>query len=369
VYYTGIVRDKLRRKMSKQLGNSPDPIELMEKYGADGVRTGMLFCSPAGNDLMFDEALCEQGRNFSNKIWNAFRLVKGWEVDAHIPQPEHSQIAIEWFATRLNEVTRRLDDDFSKYRLSEALINIYKLIWDDFCSIFLEIVKPAYQQPIDAKSLSEIIDIFDQLLRLLHPFMPFITEELWQNLKDRAEKESIMFAPMPTFTAIGRGKARLAPTFENTLKIVEQIRRIRTEKNIPQKIALKLCIIRSDEGRISPSNFEGVPEGRGSLSEIFTPIIQKLCNLNTIEYVPEKPAGAISFIENNTEYCIPLVDTINVEEELKYTEGFLHSVINKLSNEKFVDGAPEQVVANERKKQSDAEIKILMLKEQIANLL
>jgi valyl-tRNA synthetase len=376
VYFTGIVRDKLRRKMSKQLGNSPDPIELMEKYGADGVRIGMLFSSPAGNDLMFDEALCEQGRNFSNKIWNAFRLVKGWEVATDIPQPEHTKIAIAWFANRLNEVAHRLEDDFIKYRLSEALINIYKLIWDDFCSIFLEIVKPAYQQPIDAKSLTEIIDIFDQLLRLLHPFMPFITEELWQSLKERADKESIMFAPIPKFEAMPNEV--LLISFENTLKIVEQIRRIRAEKNIAQKIELKLYVVGGEkffllsEEKVADGDLSA-SDGRGE--NIFFSIIQKLCNLETIEHVSEKPIDSISFIENNIEYCIPLTDTINVEEELKklqeelkYTEGFLQSVLKKLSNEKFVAGAPEEVVTNERKKQSDAETKIAMLKEQIAGL-
>jgi valyl-tRNA synthetase len=364
VYFTGIVRDKLRRKMSKSLGNSPDPIELMEKYGADGVRVGMLFSSPAGNDLMFDEAFCEQGRNFCNKIWNAFRLVKGWEVADHIPQPEHTKIAIQWFQNRLNEVTRRLDDDFTKYRLSDALINIYKLIWDDFCSTLLEVVKPAYQQPIDAKSLTEIIDIFDQLLRLLHPFMPFITEELWQSLKERNEKESVMFASMPDFEE--QPDEMLLTNFENTLKIVEQIRRVRAEKNIPQKVELKLFAV---GGKVRGERCEV----RGE--EVLFSIIQKLCNLESIEFVEEKIAGSISFIENNVEYCIPLIDTVNVEEELKklkeelkYTEGFLQSVQNKLSNEKFVSGAPEQVVANERKKQSDAETKIAMLKEQISEL-
>jgi valyl-tRNA synthetase len=362
VYFTGIVRDKMRRKMSKSLGNSPDPLEMIEKYGADGVRAGMLFSSPAGNDLMFDEALCEQGRNFSNKIWNAFRLLKGWEVAAGIPQPEHTKIAITWFKNRLNEVTRRLDDDFKKYRLSDALINIYKLIWDDFCSIFLEIVKPAYQQPIDAKSLAEIIDIFDRLLRLLHPFMPFITEELWQTLTPRGEKETIMYAPMPKFDELP--DETLLNDFENTLKVVEQIRRIRTEKNIAQKIGLKLNVVQEKCRKQKAESKTG--------EDIFYEVIQKLCNLETVDFVEEKIAGAVSFIENNVEYCIPLTDTINVEEELqrlqeelKYAEGFLQSVLNKLSNEKFVAGAPEQVVANERKKQSDAETKIAMLKEQI----
>jgi len=328
---------------------------------------------------MFDEALCEQGRNFSNKIWNAFRLVKGWEIATDIPQPEHTKIAIEWFTNRLNEVTCRLEDDFAKYRLSEALINIYKLIWDDFCSTFLEIVKPAYQHPIDAKSLTEIIEVFDQLLRLLHPFMPFITEELWQNLVARSEKASIMFAPMPTFDQAPN--EALLTSFENTLKIVEQIRRIRAEKNIAQKIELTLNIIRAEDGRkFLLLSEEKVADGDLSASDgrganTFLPIIQKLCNLSSINHVTEKHTGAISFIENNIEYCIPITDTINVEaeleklqEELKYTEGFLQSVLKKLSNERFVTGAPEQVVASERKKQADAETKIAMLREQIAGL-
>ncbi|MCL1850237.1 MAG: valine--tRNA ligase [Bacteroidetes bacterium] len=374
VYFTGIVRDKLRRKMSKSLGNSPDPIELMEKYGADGVRVGMLFSSPAGNDLMFDETLCEQGRNFSNKIWNAFRLVKGWKVADAIPQPKHTKIAIEWFKNRLNEVTRQLDDDFTKYRLSDALINIYKLIWDDFCSIFLEIVKPAYQQPIDAKSLEEIIDIFDRLLRLLHPFMPFITEELWQSLVKRGEKETVMYATMPKYAE--NPDESLLSNFNKTLVVVEQIRRIRAEKNIPQKVGLKLCVVCGERYALSGENSLTVLRSYGltvSKEDIFYEVIKKLCNLETIEFVKEKMAGSVSFIENNIEYCIPLTDTINVEdelkrlkEELKYTEGFLQSVLNKLSNEKFVSGAPEQVVDNERKKQTDAETRIAMLKEQIA---
>jgi valyl-tRNA synthetase len=352
VYYTGMVRDKLRRKMSKSLGNSPDPIDLMDKYGADSVRIGMLFCSPAGNDLMFDEALCEQGRNFCNKIWNAFRLIKGWEIADNISQPEHTKIAIEWFTNRLYEVTRKLDDDFTKYRLSEALMNIYKLIWDDFCSTFLEIVKPPYQQPIDTISLTEIKNIFEQLLKILHPFMPFITEELWQNIKERAEKESIMFAPMPKFSELP--DEVLLTNFENTLAVVEQIRRVRSEKNVPQKVGLKLFVL----------------AGRGAACHVST--IQKLCNLETIEFVTEKPTDSITFIANQVEYCIPLIDTVNVEEELgkmkeelKYTEGFLQSVLNKLSNNKFISSAPEKVIAGERKKQADAETKIAMLKEQI----
>jgi valyl-tRNA synthetase len=337
------------------------------------VRVGMLFCSPAGNDLKFDEALCEQGRNFSNKIWNAFRLIKGWEVANEIPQPEHTKIAIDWFNNRLNEVTRQLEDDFSKYRLSEALINIYKLIWDDFCSIFLEIIKPAYQQPVDAQTLAETIDIFDQLLRILHPFMPFITEELWQSLKTRAEKESIMFAPMPKFEKTP--DVNLLNSFNKTLVVVEQIRRIRAEKNIPQKIVLKLQVVGEMRFKIGEQFTGGFDKCAICGKCNFNTVIQKLCNLEAIERVPEKPAGSVSFIENNVEYCIPVQNTINVEEELKklkeelkYTEGFLKTVVNKLLNEKFVSGAPEQVVAGERKKQADAETKIAMLKEQIENL-
>ena len=355
VYFTGMVRDKLGRKMSKSLGNSPDPLELINKYGADGVRMGMMLTSSAGNDLMFDEALCEQGRNFCNKIWNAFRLVKGWGAGEVIPQPEHSQDAIKWFSERLNEATRRLDRDFAQYRISEALINIYKLIWDDFCSNFLEMVKPAYQQPIDKTTLDSIIGIFDKLLRLLHPFMPFITEELWQNLKVRNSKETIMFAEMPKFDTLPDEKILTAFTY-TTLKIVEQIRRVRAEKNIAVKEKLNLCVV-------------------GKPCDIYEPVIKKLCNLETVEYVSEKPAGSVSFIENQIEYCIPLMNTVNVEEELKrlneelkYAEGFLKSVNAKLGNENFVANAKAEVVENERKKQSDAETKIAMLREQIAGL-
>jgi valyl-tRNA synthetase len=360
VYFTGIVRDKLRRKMSKSLGNSPDPIELIQKYGADGVRVGMLFSSPAGNDLMFDESLCEQGRNFSNKIWNAFRLVKGWEICAEIEQPQHTATAIKWFQNRMNEALTQINDDFDKYRLSDALMNVYKLIWDDFCSVFLEIVKPPYQQPIDIKSFGEINDLFEKLLRILHPFMPFISEELWHNISDRGQKESIMLTQMPTF--FEQPNTEFLSQFNDCLKVVESIRRIRAEKNIPQKIQIELYIQKE------------MPDV--AVEEVtMNAVMMKLCNIANIQYVSEKVPGSVSFIELNTEYYIPLGDTINVEEEiaklkteLHYTEGFLQSVMKKLSNEKFVAGAPEQVVAMEKKKMADAEEKIAIIKEQITNL-
>ena len=360
VYFTGIVRDKLRRKMSKSLGNSPDPIELIKKYGADGVRVGMLFSSPAGNDLMFDESLCEQGRNFSNKIWNAFRLIKGWEICSDIEQPHHTATAISWFNQRMNEALKQINDDFDKYRLSDALMNVYKLIWDDFCSVFLEIVKPPYQQPIDIKSHGEINDLFEKLMRIIHPFMPFISEELWHGISDRGQKESIMLTQMPTF--LEEPKSEFLIQFADCLKVVESIRRIRAEKNIPQKIQIELFIQNSDIN--APSD-----------DAAMNAVLMKLCNIATIRYVTAKVAGSISFIEQNTEYYIPLGDTINVEEEiaklqneLKYTEGFLSSVLKKLSNEKFVAGAPEQVVSMEKKKMEDAQDKIVILKEQITNL-
>ena len=354
VYFTGTVRDKLHRKMSKQLGNSPDPLVLIEKFGADGVRLGMLLSSPAGNDLLFDEALCEQGRNFSNKIWNAFRLVKGWQVDANIEQPLHTKMAVKWFNVRFNEALKEIEDHFVKYRLSDALMSVYKLMWDDFCSWFLEMVKPAYQQPIDEKTYNDIIDIFENLMKLLHPFMPFITEELWHGLCERGENESIMTETMPSY------KSELADSdflnrFGEMQRVVEQVRRIRSEKNIPQKNQIELAVLK--------------PQGDTQLDSI----IYKLCNLSDIKYVSEKLPQAFSFIEQNTEYFIPFGQNVNTEEEvgklkkdLEYAEKFLQSVMKKLSNEKFVNGAPENIVAIERKKQADAEGKIRILKEQLA---
>ena len=357
VYFTGTVRDHLRRKMSKSLGNSPDPIMLMEKYGADGVRMGMLLSSPAGNDLLFDEALCEQGRNFSNKMWNAFRLVKGWQVDEKLPQPLHSATAINWFNHRFNEVLGEINDHFDKFRISDALMSAYKLVWDEFCSYFLEIVKPAYQQPIDGKTYSDIIDIFEKLMQLLHPFMPFITEELWHELKDRTENESIMVSNMPKYIANMPGNDILV-RFTQTQKVIEAVRRVRNDKNIAQKNQIQLLVLKKE-----------------NVDAEMDSIITKLCNLSEIQYITEKIAGTCSFIENNVEYLIPVADNINVEEELKklnadlqYMEKFLKSVMGKLSNERFVNNAPEAVVNVERKKKADAEEKIKILKEQIANL-
>ena len=356
VYFTGVVRDKLGRKMSKQLGNSPDPIMLMEQFGADGVRMGMLLSSPAGNDLLFDESLCEQGRNFNNKIWNAFRLIKGWQVDDKLPQPQACATAVKWFNMRLNEVLAEMNDHFDKYRLSDALMSVYKLVWDDFCSCFLEVVKPPYQQPVDGKTYNEIIAIFDKLLRLLHPFMPFITEELWHGLQERNENESIMVAVMPE-PEIGADDQTFLQRFANTRKVIEQVRRIRAEKNIAPKNPVNLFVLRAQKN----DDFE------------MDCVIEKLCNIPKVEYVNEKVPGSVLFIEQNVEYFVPFAENIDKEAELKklnddlaYAERFLQSVLKKLSNERFVQNAPEQVVAIERKKQADAEAKIKLLKEQIA---
>ena len=351
VYFTGIVRDKLGRKMSKSLGNSPDPIELMDKYGADGVRIGMLLTSPAGNDLPFDESMCEQGRNFNNKIWNAFRLVKGWDVDENIPQPESSKIAVEWFKSKLSDTIAEVEDLFSKYRLSEALMLLYKLFWDEFSSWYLEIVKPAYQKPIDKLSYDATLSFFDDLLRLLHPFMPFITEELWQALYTREEGVSLMISLQPKGEDVNK---ELLSDFEDVKNIISGIRTIRLEKNIPNKEALELEIT-------------------GKHKELFNSIIAKMCNLTSIKQVSEKQTGSAGFLVGTTEYTVPLTDNIDTEAELKkleaeltYTEGFLKSVQKKLSNEKFVQNAKPEIVENERKKMADAESKIALIKENIA---
>lgn len=353
VYFTGIVRDKLGRKMSKSLGNSPDPIELMNKYGADGVRMGMLLSSPAGNDLPFDEALCEQGRNFNNKIWNAFRLVKGWEV-ADIPQPESSRISVEWFYSKLFKAVAEIDESFSKYRISEALMEVYKLFWDEFSSWYLEMIKPAYQHPIDKKTYESTLYFFDCLLRLLHPFMPFITEELWHDLEERKPGESIMIAEMPKKPEFICEK--MLSEMEDVKEIISNIRTIRLQKNIPNKEALSLEIA-------------------GEHLNDYNPVIVKIANLDTIRNVMEKSTGAVSFLVKTTEYAVPLGNNINKEEELaklkeelKYQKGFLNSVLKKLSNESFVSKAPEKVIEMERKKQTDAESKIKSLEESIAAL-
>ena len=352
VYFTGIVRDKLGRKMSKSLGNSPDPLQLIEKYGADGVRMGLMLAAPAGNDILYDDSLCEQGRNFNNKIWNAFRLVKGWEV-ADCEQPEYAKIAVKWFDAVLNKTLAEVDDLFGKFRLSEALMAVYKLFWDEFSSWYLEMVKPAYGQPIDRATYEATLGFFDTLLRLLHPFMPFITEELWQHIAERKDGESIMTAQLPKAREID--EATIAAV--NTAKeIIAGVRTVRLQKNIPNKEALELQQVATAE----------VP---------VLPIVMKLANLSAVNNVTEKDATAASFLVGTTEYAVPLGNNINVEEELKkleadlkYNEGFLQSVLKKLSNEKFVNNAPAKVIEMERKKQADAEAKIATLKESIAAL-
>ncbi len=353
VYFTGIVRDKLGRKMSKSLGNSPDPIALMEKYGADGVRMGMLLTSPAGNDLPFDESVCEQGRNFNNKIWNAFRLIKGWETDDTIPQPETAKIAAEWFQSKLSETIAELDDLFSKYRLSEALMLLYKLFWDEFSAWYLEMIKPAYQQPIDTETYKTTLSYFDVLMRLLHPFMPFITEELWQALYDRKAGKSIMTSLQPKQTPTDK---KLLNDFETLKEVVAGVRTIRLEKNIPNKDELELQVI-------------------GSHNHQYDSVISKICRLSSVSSVSEKQPGAVGFLVGTIEYSIPLTDKMDVEAELQklkveltYTEGFLQSVLKKLNNERFVQNAKPEIVEAERKKQADAESKIALLKENIAVL-
>ena len=353
VYFTGIVRDKLGRKMSKSLGNSPDPLDLIDRYGADGVRMGMMLAAPAGNDILFDEALCEQGRNFNNKIWNAFRLVKGWQV-ADIAQPEYAKLATEWFDSMLAKTADEVNDLFGKYRLSEALMAVYKLFWDEFSSWYLEMVKPAYGQPIDKTTYEKTLAFFETLLKLLHPFMPFITEELWQHIYDRQPGESIMTQTLVKDMPYNEA---LITRFEAVKEVISGIRTIRLQKNIAQKEALTLEVI-----------------GENPVAE-FTPVIVKLCNLSEIKQVTTKADGAAAFMVGTTEYAVPLGNLINVEEELKkleadlkYQEGFLQSVLKKLSNEKFVSKAPANVIEMERKKQADAETKIAALKESIAAL-
>lgn len=353
VYFTGIVRDKLGRKMSKSLGNSPDPLMLIDKYGADGVRMGMMLSAPAGNDILFDETLCEQGRNFNNKIWNAFRLVKGWQV-ADIEQPSYAKLSTEWFEAVLAKTAAEVADLFSKYRISEALMAVYRLFWDEFSAWYLEMIKPVYGQPIDKVTFEKTLSYFDGLLKLLHPFMPFITEELWQHLYDRKEGESLMVQKM------GFAKSwneKVITDFEIVKEIISGIRNIRTQKQIAQKEVLNLQVV-----------------GDNAVAT-FNDIIAKLCNLSDIRVVENKSEGAVNFMVGTTEYAVPLGNLIDVEEELKkleadlaYEEGFLKSVQKKLSNENFVNKAPEKVIEMERKKQADAENRIAVIKESIAAL-
>ena len=354
VYFTGIVRDKLGRKMSKSLGNSPDPLELIEKFGADGVRMGMMLAAPAGNDILFDDALCEQGRNFCNKIWNAYRLVSGWTIDDNQPIPEAAKLAISWFESKQNEVTAEVADLFSKYRLSEALMAVYKLFWDEFSSWFLEIIKPAYGQGIHSTVRNAAICYFDNLLRLLHPFMPFITEELWEQMYEREEGESIMVCPLSMDTHVD---SEMIQQFEVVKEVISNVRSIRLQKNIAQKETLELQVV-----------------GENPV-DAFNLVIMKMCNLSAIDVVDTKTEGAASFMVGTTEYAVPLGNMIDVEAEiarmeaeLKHKEGFLQGVMKKLSNEKFVNNAPAAVLELERKKQADAESIINSLKESIAAL-
>lgn len=379
VYYTGIVRDKQGRKMSKSLGNSPDPLELIRKHGADGVRVGMMFLSPAGNDLLFDESLCEQGRNFSNKIWNALRLVKGWKVDDPSPQPvyekvdakkdfleeedwydaqpEYSKVASRWFEARLNAAIIAIEEHFERFRISDALMAIYKLIWDDFCSWYLEMIKPPFGQPIDKQTLAATVDFFERLMKLLHPFMPFITEEIWQLLAERKHGDSIMIVAAPV---VKKTDQDIISRFDFASEVIIAMRNLRATNNIPQKQPLTLLVKKNNEEAADPT---------------FDELVIKLCNLDYLGYAKEKVNGTLSFVVKQTEFYVPAEQTGNIEEkisklreELEYTKGFLVSVQKKLSNDKFVTNAKPEIVESERRKESDALARIRVLEEQIAGL-
>ena len=357
VYFTGIVRDKLGRKMSKQLGNSPEPLELIAKNGADAVRVGMLLCSPAGNDLLYDDALVEQGRNFNNKLWNAMRLVKGWPVDETIAQPEVNRVSVEWFRAAFNTGLDNINSLYDDYRLSEALMAAYKLAWDDFCSWFLEMVKPAYMTPIDRKTYDEVIGFFDRLLRVLHPFMPFLTEEIWQILADRRAGESIMLSPQPQRESCDD---TLPARFAVAEEVIMAIRNVRKEKNIPQKEAVRLFIRKNNNEEADT---------------LFDCVAVKLCNLSELGYTAEKIEGAVTFVVRSTEFFIPLAGKVDpaeelrkLEEEYAYTQGFLGKVRQKLDNANFVRNAAPAVVETEKKKYNDASARLRVLEEQIRSL-
>ena len=354
VYYTGIVRDKLGRKMSKSLGNSPDPIELIGRYGADGVRMGVLISSPAGNDLPFDTSQCEQGRNFTNKVWNAYRLLDSWQ-SKDLPQPESSKIAVEWFDVKFNETLVQINNLFDKFKISEALMAIYKLVWDDFCSWYLEIIKPGYKQPIDTKTLGQTKVFFEELLKLAQPFIPFIAEELWHLIRDRKDGEDIIVAEWPKVKKVD---SSILKSFEGAVEVITNIRNIRKKNNIANKVKMKLFV-----------------KTNGEIDKSMDSVISKMGNLSSLEYVTEKVTQANGFIAGGNEFYIPFGDAIDVDaeiaklsEELDYTKGFLKSVHNKLKNEKFIAGAPEQVVAIEKKKEADALGKIAILEEKLAEL-
>ncbi len=355
VYFTGIVRDKLGRKMSKTLGNSPDPIKLIDKYGADGVRIGMLLTAPAGNDLPFDEMLCEQGRNFSNKIWNAMRLVNGWQIDVNTSQPESSKLAIRWFEAIKNKILSEIEANFNQYRISDALMATYRLIWDDFCSWYLEIIKPAYQKPIDAISYEQTLLFFEDLMKMLHPFMPFVTEEIWHLLRHRKEDENIIISSMPVSENFDK---QIIITFEKAKNIISALRTLRREKNIPNKESIKLF---AKNGKSAHCNYY--------------PVISKLGNISEITVVTNQPENVITFTIGAQEYYVPALKNIDVEiekkkieDELNYTRGFLQSVLKKLGNERFVNNAPASVVEKEKKKLSDAQARINVLEKQLKSI-
>ena len=354
VYLTGLVRDKQRRKMSKSLGNSPEPLELIEKFGADGVRVGLLLSASAGNDIMFDEELCNNGKAFANKIWNAFRLIKGWEV-ADIAQPESSKVAIEWYEAKLQQTLVEIEDHFEKYRLSDALMSIYKLVWDDFCSWFLEMIKPAYQQPIDRATFDKAIEMLEANLKLLHPFMPFLTEEIWQFIAERTPEQALIIAEYPKMVSFDE---KLIADFEFTSEVIAGLRTIRKEKNIAMKDAIDLKVVNNEK-----------------VSTYFDSVIMKLGNIVSLEYITDKIDGALTYRVKSNEYFIPVSGNIDIAaeiakltEELKYTQGFLRSVQGKLSNEKFVGGAPEKVLEIERKKEADALAKIATIEQSLKSL-
>ena len=354
VYLTGLVRDKQRRKMSKSLGNSPDALKLIEDFGADGVRVGLLLSSAAGNDLMFDEALCQQGKQFGNKVWNAFRLIDGWEV-ADIEQPEYAKVSIEWFENKFQNTLTEIEDHYSKYRISDALMETYKLIWNDFCSWLLEMVKPAYQQPIDRKTYDAIISILENNLKILHPFMPFLTEEIWQHITKRSPEEALIVAKWPEAKSVNNS---IIKEFDFAAEVISGIRTIRKQKNIAFKDAIECHVLNNE-----------------NVASTFDVVIEKLGNISNLSYTNEPIDGALTFRVKSNEYFVPMQGSIDVEaeiekltEELNYTEGFLKSVQKKLSNERFVAGAPEQVVASERKKEADALAKIETLKASLASL-
>lgn len=355
VYLTGIVRDAQRRKMSKSLGNSPDPLDLIDKFGADGVRCGLLLSASAGNDILFDEEMCNQGKSFANKIWNAFRLIKGWEVSETIPQPESSKIALQWYEAKLQKTLAEIEDHFEKYRISDALMAIYKLVWDDFCSWFLEMIKPGYQQPIDAVTYAKTIELLEANLKILHPYMPFLTEEIWQHITERTSEEALIISSWPQLTAYDE---KLITDFEFATEVIAGIRTIRKDKNISFKETIDLKVLNQQNASLA-----------------FDAVISKLGNVVTIDYVKEQVSGALSYRVKSNEYFIPVSGSVDIEaeikkmeEELKYLQGFLKSVQAKLSNEKFVSGAPEQVIANERKKEADAFSKIAALEKSLAGL-